>query len=91
MLKIRQSQEICYFNDKKRKTEWVPDIYVGYDQKEHNYQTVREAVKACKAMNPSDESKRITVHIAPGVYREQVLVDTPYVNLLMMNRKKKCC
>lgn len=33
-------------------------------------------------MNPSDESERITVHIAPGVYREQVLVDTPYVTFI---------
>ena len=76
------ARDLLFLTTKKEKLEWVPDIYVGYDQKEHNYQTVREAVKACKAMNPSDESKRITVHIAPGVYREQVLVDTPYVTFI---------
>ena len=76
------ARDLLFLTTKKEKLEWVPDIYVGYDQKEHNYQTVREAVKACKAMNPSNESERITVHIAPGVYREQVLVDTPYVTFI---------
>lgn len=43
----RENQADCkifaiFKQNKKRKLEWVPDIYVGYDQKEHNYQTVRK-------------------------------------------------
>lgn len=61
---------------------WVSDIYVGYPEKENNYDSVRDAVAACKAMNPTNEAQRITVHIAPGVYREQVIVEAPYVSFV---------
>ncbi|MCM1091915.1 MAG: pectinesterase family protein [Butyrivibrio sp.] len=62
--------------------EWVSDIYVGYPKQEHNYATVTDAVEACARMNPSSEAKRITVHIAPGTYREQVIVETPYITFV---------
>ncbi len=62
--------------------DWVSDIYVGYADKANNYATVREAVAACAAMNPTSEAQRITVHIAPGTYREQVVVSTPYVSFV---------
>lgn len=57
------------------------DIYVGYPGKKNNYNTVREAVKAAERMTPkpTNEAERITVHIAPGTYREQVIVNTPYI------------
>ncbi|MDO5521258.1 MAG: pectinesterase family protein, partial [bacterium] len=60
----------------------VSDIYVGYGDKEHNYATVNEALTACKAMNPKTEEDRITVHIAPGLYREQIIVETPYISFV---------
>lgn len=56
------------------------DLYVG--GKKGTYATLGEAVLAAKAMNPKQESERITIHIAPGVYREQVIIDTPYITLL---------
>ncbi|SFR86558.1 pectinesterase family protein [Anaeromicropila populeti] len=62
--------------------ERVSDVYVGYSEKAHNYDTVKEAVAACKAMNPSSEAERITVHIAPGVYREQIIIETPYLSFV---------
>lgn len=62
--------------------EWVSDIYVGYTEKEHNYITVKEAVAAAAAMNPTSEAQRITIHIAPGVYREQIFVTTPYITFM---------
>jgi len=62
--------------------DWVSDIYVGYLNQANNYATVREAVAACAAMNPTSEAQRITVHIAPGTYREQVVVNTPYVSFV---------
>ncbi len=61
---------------------WASDIYVGYPEKANNYETVRDAVAACAAMNPTSEAQRITVHIAPGTYREQVIVTTPYVSFV---------
>lgn len=58
---------------------FVPDIYVGYAGRDNNYDTVGEAVRACQAMRLSNASDRITVHIAPGVYREQISINVPYV------------
>ncbi|MDR1753447.1 MAG: hypothetical protein LBR74_00880 [Eubacterium sp.] len=55
------------------------DIYVGDPIKDNNFKTIKEAVAAAKAMNPSDESQRITINIAPGLYREQIQIDTPYI------------
>ena len=55
------------------------DVYVGYSSKSNNYKTITEAVAACKNLNPTQESQRITVHIAPGTYREQVVIQTPYI------------
>ncbi len=62
--------------------DWVSDIYVGYSDKDNNYETVSEAVAACAAMNPTSEEQRITVHIAPGTYREQIIVKTPYISFV---------
>ena len=62
--------------------EWKSDIYVGYPDKADNYATVSEAVAACAAMAPTGESQRITVHIAPGTYREQIVVATPYISFV---------
>lgn len=60
----------------------VSDIYVGYPKKANNYATVSEALAACAAMAPASEKERVTVHIAPGTYREQLTVTTPYVSLV---------
>ena len=58
------------------------DIYVGYSGKNNNYSTVSAALNACKQINPTSESQRITVHIAPGTYREQLVVQTPYITFV---------
>lgn len=58
------------------------DIYVGYSGKYNNYNTVTEALSACQKINPTSEASRITVHIAPGTYREQLVVQTPYVTFV---------
>lgn len=68
---------------KKDKTiQQIPlkkDIYVG--GKKADYKTVKEAVIAAHAMAPKSEADRITIHIAPGVYRDQLIIDTPYLTL----------
>lgn len=61
---------------------WVSDLYVGYPDKTPNYATLRDAVDALSRMGVDSEEKRVTVHIAPGTYREQVIVDTPYVSFV---------
>ncbi len=60
----------------------VSDIYVGYPNEQNNYNTVRDAVAACEAMKPASEAERITVHIAPGIYREQIVLKTPYISFV---------
>lgn len=60
----------------------VSDIYVGYPKKANNYETVSAAVQAAAQMNPTSEAERITVHIAPGTYREQIVLSTPYVSFV---------
>lgn len=59
----------------------VKDLYVGYNQAD-SYDTVSAAVKAAKLMSPASEDNRITIHIAPGIYREQITIDTPYITLI---------
>ena len=55
------------------------EIYVG--GKKADYATVAEAIRAAAAMSPKSEADRITIHIAPGVYRAQLIIDTPYITL----------
>lgn len=61
---------------------WCADVYVGYEGSFPNYATVREAVDAISRMGVADEAHRVTVHIAPGTYREQIIVDTPYISFV---------
>ncbi|MCX4269963.1 MAG: pectinesterase family protein, partial [Lachnospiraceae bacterium] len=80
-------KDLYYLSTAKEEIALVSDIYVGYpsDQVEadaYQYSTMREAMKACAAMNPSSEAERITVHIYPGVYREQIVVETPYLTFV---------
>ncbi len=60
----------------------VRDIYVGVEGKVNNFETLGEAIKAAAVMNPQSEADRVTIHIAPGTYREQVSIDVPYVSLV---------
>ncbi len=58
------------------------DLYVGYAGQSNNYSTVQEAVDAAAKINPSSENDRVEIHIAPGTYREQVIVNTPYISFV---------
>lgn len=58
------------------------DLYVGYSSKSNNFGTVQEAVNKAASINPTGESERVTIHIAPGTYREQVVVQTPYISFV---------
>ena len=59
----------------------VKDIYVGCEGQVNNFATMSEALEAAKVMNPQSEADRVTIHIAPGTYREQLIITTPYITL----------
>ena len=46
------------------------NLYVGYSSKSNNYATIQAAVNKAASINPTSESARVTIHIAPGKYRE---------------------
>lgn len=60
----------------------VRDIYVGCEGQVNNFDTMKEALAAAAVMNPTSEAERVTIHIAPGTYREQISVDTPYLTFV---------
>ncbi len=51
--------------------------YIG----ETKYSTISEAVAAATAKAPESEADRVYIDIAPGTYREQIVVKTPYITL----------
>lgn len=60
----------------------VTTLTVG---KNGTYQTVRDAVNAAAQLNPSGEGSRVTIAIEPGTYREQLLINTPYLTFTNSN------
>ena len=58
------------------------DLYVGYYGKNNNFDTIQEAVNKAASLRPREESARVTIHIAPGTYRHQVQVETPYITFV---------
>lgn len=58
------------------------DLYVGYSGKSNNFQTVQDAVDKAASINPNNEDGRVTIHIAPGTYRQQIVVNTPYITFI---------
>ncbi len=52
-------------------------IYVHYPEKSPNFSTIQEAIDSI----PADNSEPVTVYVAPGVYRERVTVQKPFVTL----------
>ena len=58
------------------------DLYVGYSGKNNNFNTVQEAVNKAASIKPSKENDRVTIHIAPKTYRQQIVVNTPYITFI---------
>ena len=56
-------------------------LYVQYSRKSNNFKTVQEAVNMAASINPRGEHERVTINIAPGLYREQVIINTPFITL----------
>ena len=58
------------------------DLYVKYSGKSNNFNTIQQAVNKAASLKPNGEGSRVTIHIAPGKYREQVIVNTPYITFI---------
>ena len=80
------SRDLLFVSSAKESIDYVADIYVGYPKQAHNYKTVSEAVEAASLMkkggNARTDADRVIIHIAPGTYREQIIVNTPYVSFV---------
>ncbi len=77
---------LCEYTGTAEKIDYKSDIYVGADK---DYKTVQSAVNAVKTMGERTKEQRVNIHIAPGIYREQVLIDTPYISLINDTPDKK--
>lgn len=80
---------LCVSTAPKPAVEWTSDVYVGCPDKANNFATIRDAVDAISRMGVDSEQKRVTVHIAPGTYRQQVIVSTPYVSFVNCDPSKE--
>ena len=58
------------------------NLYVKYPGKSNNFNRIQDAVNKAASLKPSGEGSRVTIHIAPGKYREQVIVNTPYITFI---------
>jgi pectin methylesterase-like acyl-CoA thioesterase len=58
------------------------NLYVKYSGKPNNFNTIQQAVNKAASLKPSGEGSRVTIHIAPGKYREQIIVNTPYITFV---------
>ena len=58
------------------------NLYVKYSGKSNNFNTIQQAVNKAASLKPNGEGSRVTIHIAPGKYREQVVVNTPYITFI---------
>lgn len=59
---------------------YAADVYVGNDAQTLNFSTITQALDYVKRMTRTD-SQRVTIHIAPGTYREQLQIDSKNVTL----------
>ncbi|MCM1320648.1 MAG: pectinesterase family protein [Bacteroides sp.] len=69
------------------KVKYAKKLYVG--GKKGKFKTVSEALAAADAMEIASEKQRVTVYIAPGVYREQIRVRSPYITLANTDPSKE--
>lgn len=84
------TKDILFVPDQKPTPDvsWASEIYVGVNKGQYHYDTVKEALEAAKVMAPKSEAERITIYIAPGTYREQLSVETPYLTFKATDASK---
>lgn len=52
-------------------------VYIG----EMKYTTISQAVRAIEKNPPKSEAERVYIDITPGLYREQIVVNAPYITM----------
>ena len=57
------------------------DLYVGYPDKGKDFSTIQDAINEAALINPQKENDRVTIHIAPGIYRQQLRIETSYITI----------
>ena len=57
----------------------------AYPNGDSVYHSLKDAIDYVNTNAPADENGRITILMAPGVYREQVTVTAPYITLKAMD------
>ena len=67
--------------------DYAADVYVGDEAQTPNFKTVTGALAYISRMTRTDD-QRVTVHIAPGTYREQIAVETPNVTFVNADPSK---
>lgn len=70
------TRDILLKDESKKTVEYKDTLYVGEDKE---YKSVQAAVDAASAM---ERDGRVTIKIAPGTYREQVVVNTPNITFV---------
>ena len=55
------------------------DLYVGYPDKGKDFSTIQDAINEAALINPQKEND--TIHIAPGIYRQQLRIETSYITI----------
>ena len=64
------------------------DLYVGYPDKGKDFSNIQDAVNEAASINPQNESERVTIHISPGIYRQQIRIETSYITFKNEEPKK---
>lgn len=45
------------------------------------YTTIGAAVAYARSLNPKSEAERVVINVNPGIYREQIIVNVPYLTI----------
>ena len=67
----------------------ITDLYVGYPNKSKNFKTIQEAINEADLIKPKNEDERIIIHISPGIYRQQLIINTAYLSLINEEPEKE--
>lgn len=81
------------------------NVYVNYNDKKTNFKTIAEAINyisegytppAPQFPAEDEDLEPATIHVAPGVYRERIALERPYVTLSSENAENtvivyNCC
>ena len=74
--------EFLFYKNMEDSNTSEADLYEGYFGKKNNFNKVQDALIKASTLNPNSESTRVTIHISPGTYREQIKVEIPFITFI---------